>query len=135
MVKTHILPCLFCIGLAVTRAATPAPPEPGATGELHLAGGLTTLTIPPPTTYLEGFGRRLGSVIVRGYTDVAGLRDDSGNTVRVLAVEFKNLSDAKDQALGLAIEVHPNLAGAQTVTSLIDEAEIDGLIAGIETLA
>jgi hypothetical protein len=92
------------------------------------------MATPPPATALESFGRRINSVIVRGYTDVAALRDDDGTNVRFVAVEFNDLK-ANEKAVGLAIEVHPNQAATPTVVSLIDEDEIDGLIEGIGALA
>src|SRR5688572_8135494 len=82
--------------------AQPAPKQATIdTPSSPLGGSPMVMAAPPPATALESFGRRVNSVVIRGYTDVASLRDDDGTTVRVIAVEFTDLK-ANDKAAGLA---------------------------------
>jgi hypothetical protein len=89
---------------------------------------------PPPATTLERFALLTNTVVIRGYTDVAGIRDDQGTVARILAVEFTAVA-SREKASGLAVEVHPNRADAPLVTVLVDGDEIDGLIDAVDALA
>ena len=131
------LPLLCLLIASAASAQTPALQNRAAPAQIPAAVPAPIslpLNNPPPATILEGFGLRTNATIVRGYSDVAGLRDDDGTVLRVLAVEFNDLK-ANEKVVGLAIEVHPNRSDAVTVTSLVDGDEIDGLITGVETLA
>ncbi len=125
---------LVCLLGLLSRAADDggqaAPGESGGPTE----GIAVVVTPPAPTTQLETVQRRTDTVLVRGFTDVAGLRSDDAATVRVLAVELTDLK-ASEKVVGLAIEVRPAARGTQAVLSFVDENEVDGLIAGLDTLA
>src|SRR4051794_32582642 len=92
-----VLWVVCCSSGAIAQEA-PAAGAPGTAAP-------TMIPAPPPPTRLEQFEQRTGTLIVRGYTDVATLRAEDGATVRVLAVELSDLR-RQEKALGLAIEVH-----------------------------
>jgi hypothetical protein len=94
----------------------------------------TPLPSPPAATTLERFGLLTNTVVIRGYTDVAGIRDEQGAVARVLAVEFTAVA-SREKASGIAIEIHPNRADAPVITALVDEDEIEGLIDAVDALA
>ena len=95
--------------------------------------GMAVVVNPPaPATQLEEIQRRTGKVLVRGFTDVAGLRADDGTIVRVLAVELSELKG--DRAYGLAIEIRPPARGERAVLSFVDENEIGPLLDALNDL-
>jgi hypothetical protein len=113
--------------------APAAPQQPPAADNPPQGGMAVVVTPPAPATQLESIQRQTGTVLVRGFTDVAGLRAEDGTSLRVLAVE---LTDSKgNKAVGLAIEIRPPSRSERVVLSFIDENEIDPLLAGIDALA
>src|SRR5262245_31550151 len=111
----------FILGSQLTLAQL-APPVQTAPPPAEIPPAVVPVLTgaPPPATLLERFGRLTNTVVLRGYTDVAGLKDDDGTAIRVLTVQFTSVK-SNEKASGLAIEVHPFRPGEQTVTSLIDE--------------
>src|SRR6185437_9690633 len=126
---------LVCIGGPALAQTDDGGQQPSSNLRENLpTDGIAVVVTPPaPTTNLETMQRRTGTVLVRGFTDVAGLRSDDNATLRVLAVELSDMRTSEKVA-GLAIEVRPAARGSRAVMSFVDENEIDGLIAGLDTL-
>ena len=126
---------LVCMGGRALGQTDDGGQQPSsALGENPPTDGIAVVVTPPaPTTHLETVQRRTGTVLVRGFTDVAGLRSDDNATVRVLAVELTDVR-ASEKVVGLAIEVRPAARGSRAVMSFVDENEIDDLIAGLDAL-
>lgn len=119
----------------VVAAADDALPLQSTSGETPTQGGVAVVVTPPaPATKLEAIQRRTGHLLVRGYTDVAGLRGDDGTIIRVLVVELTD-TQANERALGLAIEVRPPTRGERAVLSFVDEDEVDALLNGLDAMA
>ena len=141
LIKIYVLTLIFGVGIASaatddTPRATQNPPQSLAFPDTSSAseGVAVVVTPPAPATKLEEIQRRVGHLLVRGYTDVAGLRGDDGTAVRVLIVELTDAT-ANQKALGLAIEVRPPTRSERTVLSFVDEDEIDSLMNGLDAMA
>lgn len=125
---------VLCSAFAIASAQETPPAETPRSDQPAQGGMAVVVTPPAPTTKLETLQRREGAVMVRGFTDVAGLRADDGSTIRVLAVELNDLTN-KEKSTGVAIEVRPSRSGERVVLSFIDEDEISNLLTGLETLS
>jgi hypothetical protein len=133
---TTSLLCLLLLSIKAIGQAEPsdnfAPAQPAqdAGPSVMYVGPL-----PPPPTKLEAFAAQKGVVIVRGYTRVGDIAGDFGSSLRISAVEMGDPS-GQDKVRGLAIQVRETRNGVERVAfSYIDEAEIDPLLAAVESLA
>ena len=112
-----------------------ADPREGMIGESMT--GAYSVMLPPPLTKLEAFAAQKGVVITKGYTDLGTLTGDDASAVRVSAVQF---SDGREKVSGVAVHVaqpRPGAEGGGTFecTAYVDEHELDGLIAAVDSLA
>ncbi|MEA2735544.1 MAG: hypothetical protein QOE14_1995 [Humisphaera sp.] len=111
-----------------TRPRTAPAPAPGEsmTGDFNVM-------LPPPLTKLEAFAAQRGVVIIKGYTDIGTLNGDDSSSVLISAVHF---SDGTNKVSGVAVHVSQPADGrAITTTAYVDENELDGLIAAIDSIA
>jgi hypothetical protein len=133
--------CVMAISLSGHGQQSPPPPPPpsgagpGAREAMEGgpggAGGYSVM-VPPPLTRLEALAAQKGLVIVKGYTDVGTLIADDQSSVLVTAVQF---SDGKNKEHGVALHVSQPVEGRTIqTTAYVDEEEIDGLIAAIDSL-
>ena len=110
----------------------PAAPPLGAVPPNAAAGGFNVI-VPPPLTRLEAIASQRSVVIVKGYTDIGTLIADDQSSVLVSAVQF---SDGTNKEHGVALHVSQTVEGRSVqTTAYVDEEEIDGLVAAIESLS
>jgi hypothetical protein len=135
--------CVTLISLSGLGQQSPPPlqPPPGAApGNAREAmegaggaGGGYSVMVPPPLTRVEALAAQKGLVIVKGYTDVGTLIADDQSSVLVSAVQF---SDGRNKEHGVALHVSQPVEGRTVrTTAYVDEEEMDGLIAAIDSLS
>jgi hypothetical protein len=92
-----------------------------------------SVMVPPPLTRLEALAAQRTVIVVKGYTDIGTLVADDQSSVLVSAVQF---SDGQNKESGVAIHVSQPIEGrTMQTTAYVDEQELDGLIAAINSLA
>lgn len=89
---------------------------------------------PKPTTKLEAFQSKTGTVIVRGFSTVGTIRG-LGGTVTIDAREFRDASSPAIKTTGISITIKELSRIERENTSFIDYDEIDALIRGIDYIA
>jgi hypothetical protein len=88
------------------------------------------LPTPEPKTKLEAFQAKTGSVIIRGFTFVGSVHNQSGS-IRVVADEFRDATSGV-RTFGITISVREAASPERENISYIDYDEIDSLIKGID---
>jgi hypothetical protein len=84
-----------------------------------------------PRTKLETFDERYGTVVLKGFTQINSIEVRG---VRVDAVELRDLARAT-RVIGLVIALAGGGEGPQENRAFIDYEEIDGLLAGIDSVS
>lgn len=116
---------LIAIGIAAMSAgctkAQEATPPPGPEQ-------------PKPKTKLEAFQAQVGSVIIRGFSEIGAITGQYGTSVSIESREFTNATTGTKQ-YGVAIEVNGGGRLELKNTSYIDYDEIDSLIRGIDYIS
>lgn len=87
-----------------------------------------------PSTKIEEFQSKHGSVIVKGYT-VIGEVSSSLGTVEVQTREIVNASSTNVKVAGLLLKTTGSGRSARESRSFVDSDEIDGLIKGVDYLS
>ena len=101
---------------------------------LALAVSSASLADEPPktATRLEAFSARVGTVTVRGSTDVGSINAGSMGHVTVAALEIRDAANPKAREYGVTFHVESR---DRDHTSFVDADEIDSLLRGVDYLS
>ena len=87
-----------------------------------------------PKTKIEAFEAQVGSVIVRGFSEMGTIQGELGTTISIESREFMNAATGKKE-YGIGIEVAEGGRLERKNSSYIDYDEIEPLIKGIDYIA
>lgn len=88
-----------------------------------------------PSTKLETFTVKTGTVIIKGYSDIGTIAAEYGAKITVHSQDLTNPSNTKLHSSGIVITVKESGRLERESRAFVDYDEIDSLISGIEYIS